>query len=96
MKIADVVAAGQIINAVQEHQKVAMLTEDQKVIYGTLRHLVKDPENYGFATYDQEVEKVWVRVTTVGGWDMAWSMPDMIQWRKAGNLFFDVTIPVGA
>jgi hypothetical protein len=69
LTIQNVRKYGPMVEAVIHHQKVRYLNDNGDVVTGTLRAFVPDE---GYATHARptdDLTKLWVRVTTVSGFD---------------------------
>lgn len=73
----DCMAIAQIANAASRGDRVRRLI-DNTIVEGTMRHIVKSPDDYGFAGSDMDVRDAYVRVTTTNGFDVAWAVADLI------------------
>jgi hypothetical protein len=86
LTIADVIALGTVVDAASQSAKVAWVDPDTGDIrYGTARHIVVSPDNYGFLPRDTDVRDGYLRVTTRSGFDVALSVRALITLVQAGE-----------
>jgi hypothetical protein len=62
--------AAEVINAVQDRQKVRLLRSDGNILEGTLRAVTPAEDNPNFLPWDVPLDNAWVRVTSRGGWEV--------------------------
>lgn len=68
-----------IVDAAQRGARVARLLDSGDVVEGTARHIVAGVDDFGFLRSDEDVRNGYLRVTTTGGFDVAWKVVDLIE-----------------
>jgi hypothetical protein len=82
---AEVLDLAEIINCAHNHQRVGRIIGDRDY-FGTARHVVKSPDNYGFPGRLDDVRDCYLRVTLDSGMDVAWPVSDLLD--ELHGLFF--------
>lgn len=75
----------EVVNAACEGAKVAWANEDGDLHYGTARHIVKSPDDYGFTGPDMDVRDGYLRITTRTGMEVAYNVKELAQMHAEGR-----------
>lgn len=84
--IHDATALADIIRAAQGNKHVRRLIDD-RIVEGTARSV--GDANFNFALDGEDVRDLFLRVTTVDGWDVGWPLTQLIDDLAKGFLAFD-------
>lgn len=90
-------ALAALVDAVQRDARVARLnTETDHVVYGKLRHFVRETEHAYFLQDEDDIRDAYVRVTDTLGIEHFWPVEDLLQAYTLDTLAFDYDPPKGA
>ncbi len=90
LTLRDAMALGDIIRAASQTQRVVWVVEGRDVpSYGTVRHIVSDPETAGLLRADADVRDAWLRITTDAGLEWFVPMHDIVARMRNHTLFFN-------
>jgi len=76
LTLTDALAIAEIIRTAQTTAKVARMTDDGDVVYGTARHIGDDRGAFWPSTAD--VRDAYLRVTTQAGWEVFWPVRELM------------------
>lgn len=75
----------EVVIAASEGAKVAWANEDGDLFYGTARHIVKSPDDYGFLPGNLDVRDGYLRITTKTGMETAINVLSLAQMHSEGR-----------
>jgi hypothetical protein len=81
-----------ILGACQRSAKVAWVNLTGGVCYGTARHVCRD-ERGNFAHGDDLPEGLFVRITTLDGFEAFLPLIEVAAWHDQGLFVVDVSVP---
>ena len=90
LNVTNAICLGAIITAAHAGQKVAFLDEKGDVTYGTARHIVTAPDNFGFLRHDEDVRGGYLRTTMQSGFERTDLVADLIDGLNE-TFFMDVS-----
>lgn len=89
LTIPDAINLNTVLEAAQQSARVVWFHDDQP-FYGTARHIVKSPENYGFLSRDEDVRDGHLRITAQSGFDLTLPVSELMEQAARGEfLIYD-------
>jgi hypothetical protein len=82
MNVQTLISATALVTAAQQGSRVAWLTEDGEVVYGTARRIKGD-----------QVEESSLEVTTFGGMEMSFPLMELVTKYQSGYFVINPTLP---
>jgi hypothetical protein len=90
LTIGDAITIGTMVNMWHAGNRVRFSTDDGATITtGTVRHIVRSETDYTFLGSGDDIRDGWLRITTVGGWDIALAVPTVIDLIRDGLFVTD-------
>ena len=86
LNVSRAIALGTVITAAHAGQRVAFIDETGDVSYGTARHIVAAPDNFGFLRSDEDVRGGYLRTTMRSGFERTDRVADLMD--RLGETFF--------
>jgi len=82
MDVQTLIHATALVTAAQQGSRVAWLTEDDQVVYGTARRIKGD-----------QVEESSLEVTTFAGMEMSFPLMELVDKYRSGYFVINPTLP---
>jgi hypothetical protein len=89
MNTSDVMNYAYVIECAERNSKVRRLMPDGDIAEGTARSIGGDAPNFYFATGDDDVTTVFLRVTLVSGFETAWRLSELAAQYAIGEFCKD-------
>jgi hypothetical protein len=88
--IANVIAYHEVVDAVLKGRKVRMLRSDGTLVEGTLRHFSPNDGSAAHYITNGDLERAWIRITTVSGQEVWVRVPELVQARRDSAAGWDL------
>lgn len=80
LTISQAFAVGDLVTWVTAKKKVRFSRDGgATILTGTLRHIVRSPDNYGFLGHGEDIRDGYVRITLDTGLDIAVPVPELME-----------------